>query len=143
VRFWDSSSLLALVIEEKRSQACRRLTRFDPEIAVWALTRTEIVSAIRRRERAGNLTRAEAGSGLRRLERMAEHWLEVDALALVRSRAERLLATHPLKAANAIQLGAALVLSKENPRGKPLVTSDQHLSEAADAEGFDVLVPQP
>ncbi len=143
MRFWDSSSLMALVIEEKRSRACRQLTRVDPDIAVWALSRTEIVSAIRRRERSGDLSRAEAASGLRRLERMAQHWLEVDALASVRDRAERLLSTHSLRAADAIQLGAALVLCKENPREKPFVTSDEHLAQAADAEGFNVLVPRP
>jgi hypothetical protein len=59
-------------------------------------------------------------------------WTEVDALLPVRDRAERLLATHALAAADALQLGAALVLSSERPRGKHFITSDEPLQKTRD-----------
>lgn len=76
---------------------------------------------------------------LARVERLAGKWHEVGDIDLVRDRADRLLAAHDLRAADALQLGAALVLSQERPRGRELVTADAVLGRAAAAEGFTVL----
>ncbi|MBI2898800.1 MAG: type II toxin-antitoxin system VapC family toxin [Planctomycetes bacterium] len=142
MRFWDSSALIPLVCEEAISASCRRLLRNDRSVAVWALTRTEMVSAVRRREREGGLDRDETRSALRRIATLAEHWTEVDALAPVRERAERLLGLHPLASADALQLAAALALAQDRPRGRPFVTADDRLGRAAEAEGFEVAIPR-
>jgi predicted nucleic acid-binding protein len=141
VRFWDSSALVPLVLEEPASVACRRALRADPVTAVWALTRTEVVSAIRRLERAGDLDAAGVATALGRIEARAARWTEVDALEPVRQRAERLLAVHPLRAADALQLGAALALFDDRPRGQFFLTRDTDLAGAAGREGFSVIVP--
>jgi predicted nucleic acid-binding protein len=109
---------------------------------VWALTRTELVSATRRLVRETRLDAAGASSALRRMEALARSWTEIDALALVRERSERLLAVHALTAADALQLGAALIQVRDRPKGRAFVTADDRLALAAEAEGFDVLVPQ-
>ena len=57
----------------------------------------------------------------------------------VRHRAGRLLATHPLRAADALQLAAALVWSEEQPLGEVFVSLDDRLREAARREGFALL----
>ncbi len=142
MRFWDASALVPLICEEPRSAACRRLARSDRAIAVWALTRTEIVSAIYAKVRAGELDRTEATAALRRLEALADRWTEVDALDRVRERAERLLGSHPLRSADALQLAAAIVLADERPRRRPFVTADESLGACARIEGFDVTVPR-
>ncbi len=80
-------------------------------------------------------------SALRRLELLASHWTEVDTLAPVRETAERLLRVHDLRAADALQLGAALVLADGRPRRLGFVTADSRLAEAAEAEDFAVEVP--
>jgi predicted nucleic acid-binding protein len=54
-------------------------------------------------------------------------------------RARRLLETHPLSAADALQLAAALVMTEERPTGTEFVTFDIRLAEAANKEGFPVL----
>ncbi len=141
MRFWDSSAIIPLVLEERASGGCRRALRLDPAMAVWALTRTEIVSAIRRRERAGELDAAGVDISLARIEARAERWTEVEALDPVRERAERLLGTHPLRAADALQLGAALTLFDGRPRSRVFLTRDANLADAARREGFSVLVP--
>ncbi len=142
MRFWDSSALVPLVIEEERSAECRALRRTDRVIVVWALTRTEIVSAIRRLTREAKLDAAGASTALRRMEALARSWAEIDALDIVRERSERLLAAHVLTAADALQLGAALIQVRDRPKGRAFVTADARLAVAADAEGFDVVVPQ-
>lgn len=57
----------------------------------------------------------------------------------VRNQAIRLLGLHPLRAADALQLAAALVWADRRPRGHPFVCLDAGLREAAHAEGFSVL----
>ena len=54
------------------------------------------------------MEQAGAVLAIRRLDALAAHWIEVDGLDAVRARAERILAVHPLRAADALQLAAAL-----------------------------------
>ena len=54
----------------------------------------------------------------------------------LRRRAGRLLSVHPLRAADALQLAAALIWCEEQPHGEVFVTLDVRLGEAAAAEGF-------
>jgi hypothetical protein len=141
MRFWDSSALVSLAVEEPLSAACRRLLRADRRVAAWALTRTEMISAIRRKERAGEILPDGLRLALGRVRRLALGWTEIHALDLARSRAERLLAVHPLRAADALQLAAALLLADGNPGGMAFVVVDDRLARAASAEGFHVIVP--
>ncbi len=57
----------------------------------------------------------------------------------LRERAGRLVASHPLRAADALQLAAALVWCDEAPQGTAFVCLDDRLREAARREGFAVL----
>jgi hypothetical protein len=141
MRFWDSSAIVPLIVEEAGSPSCRRLLRTDRAIAVWALTRVEVLSAIWRAVRSGAMERAAAIQAGRRLDALSTAWTEVDGLAAVRARAERIVAVHPLRAADAVQLAAALVLSRERPRW-PFVTGDRQLASVAELEGFEVVVPE-
>lgn len=141
MRFWDTSAVVPLLVEEPASAACRRELRADPRMAVWALTRTEIVSAVRRRERTGDLDASDVTVALERLEARSARWTEVDALDAVRRRAERLLAVHPIRAADAFQLGAAITLHDDRPHGRSFLTRDAGLADAARREGFSVIVP--
>lgn len=142
VRFWDTSALVPLVVEEAPSTACRRLLRDKATIAVWALTRTEMTSAVWRRRRAGDLEASAMQRVLERIAALAAHWTEITDLDLVRDRAERLLGQHALRSADALQLAAALVLTRERPRNHDLVTADGDLACAAISEGFRVVIPR-
>ena len=53
-------------------------------------------------------------------------------------RAARLLAVHPLRAADALQLAAALLWCEEQPHAEGFVSLDVKLREAAFKEGFTV-----
>lgn len=141
MRFWDSSAIVPLIVEEASSAACRSLLRTDRAIAVWALSRVEVLSAIWREVRAGAMDRAAAIQAGKRLDALSAAWTEVDGLAAVRTRAERLVAVHPLRAADALQMAAALVLSRERARW-PFVTGDRQLASVAELEGFDVIIPE-
>jgi hypothetical protein len=57
----------------------------------------------------------------------------------VRRTAERLLRTHPLRAADALQLAAALIAADHDPTSLAIVCLDERLRVAARREGFIVL----
>lgn len=52
----------------------------------------------------------------------------------------RLLRVHPLRAADALQLAAALIAVSDAPRNFPFTCADARLAEAARKEGFAVQV---
>jgi predicted nucleic acid-binding protein len=139
VRFWDSSALLPLFVRETHSPAVEALVADDPAIIVWWAAHVECGSAVHRLRREGAFTPAEAAQLLTRLTaalgaaEVVQPGEELSAVAL------RLLANHPLRAADALQLAAALVWARGRPAGRELVCLDEQLSTAAILEGFTVL----
>jgi len=75
----------------------------------------------------------------KRFDTLTASWIETQPANKLHQRAIRLLRVHPLRAADALQLAAALVASAENPQTLPFVCSDVRLREAAAKEGFQVL----
>jgi hypothetical protein len=61
---------------------------------------------------------------------------------VVRRHAERLVEMHPLRATDALQIGAALVASDDHPGDLPFVTLDHRQAAAAEREGLRVLEPR-
>lgn len=141
MKFWDTSALVPLIVEEAPSRACRDLLRADPTQIVWCLARTEALSALWRRHRDGGLDRDEVVRAESRLERLVGRASEVADVAAVREAAERALRVHPLRAADALQLGAALVAFDHRPGGRAFVSLDDALVAAAGREGFAALRP--
>lgn len=141
MRFWDSSAVVPLLIDQRATAAVQSEYERDPEILVWWATAVETHSALARIEREGLIERSSLTESLRRLDGFIQSWREVDATARVRQAAIRLLRVHPLRAADALQLGAAVVAGEDHPETLPFVTLDDRLSEAAEREGFSVVRP--
>ena len=138
MRYWDASALVPLVVAEPSSDVLRRLAR-EGDVVTWCLSAVEISSAIERRAREGALGAADRQSALATLADLAEVWTEITAVAAVRERACRLLAVHSLRAADALQLAAALVAAGDRPAGHQFVCADGRLADAAEREGYRVL----
>jgi predicted nucleic acid-binding protein len=141
MRFWDSSAVAPLIIEQRSSRACRSLYRADPSVALWTFTRTEVVSVVQRLRCEGLLADRDVTKAIGRLDALVTRAAEVTSLDAVRERAERALSVHALRAADALQLGAALILVGDRPKRRPFVVADARLADAARREGFDVIVP--
>jgi uncharacterized protein len=139
VKFWDSSAIVPLHIDEPATDRLRRLLRADPGVVVWMLSSVEVLSAIARHRRASK--GADDRLHAARLEVIARwpQWSAVTHVEAVRRRAERLVAVHPLAAADALQLAAALVASSDRPETLDFVTLDTRLATAAQLEGFHVV----
>lgn len=141
MKFWDSSAVVPLAVEQPSSRSCRRLLRADSHQIVWSFARTEVLSALCRLHREGMLAPPALAIASARVERMADRWTEVDAIVPVRTHAEALLHRHALTAADALQLGAALVACDGRPRGRSFISLDDRLLLAATREGFDAVRP--
>lgn len=138
MKFWDSSALVPLIVEEPASAELGRFLAEDPDFLVWTLTSVELLSML------GRLGRVAAGlddliPGLRSdaLD-LVERAVIVSDVDGVRRRAERLVGVHPLTAADAMQLGAAIIASGDRPETLPFVTLDRPLARCAQLEGFQV-----
>lgn len=139
MRFWDASAILPLLVDEPRSAAIVARLSEDPAAAVWWYTPVECWSALARLERERRLTEDGLGAAAGLLAAAARRWTEIPPVDRVRDQAIRLLRTHALRAADALQLAAALVLSDFDPQTLPFVTLDERLAAAARREGFEVL----
>ncbi len=141
MRFWDSSALVPLLVAEASSDAVLRDFEGDPEVMVWWGSEVECVSALARLEREGSLAADGMIDALGRLDLLSLAWREVQPIPRVRQIAIRLLRVHPLRAADALQLAAAIVAAEERPATLPLVTLDEQFARAAEREGFPVVRP--
>lgn len=141
MRFWDSSAIVPLVLVESASARVRNWYRTDSEIIVWTLTRVELLSAIARRRREDSKSNPMLTAARRNVMRAWDGWSEITSVELVRRYAERLVESYPLRAADALQLGAALMAAEGDPRNLEFVTLDRNLADAAEREGFPVLGP--
>ena len=100
---------------------------------------TECISALARRRREGRLPARSETAARRALDALAASWSEILPGDGLRQGAERLLTVHPLRAADAFQLAAALVWARGEPQGRILVSVNDRLREAAEREGFEVV----
>lgn len=137
MRFWDSSAIVPLLLDQPATRGLTALAR-DPEgLAVWWGTVVECASAIARTSRASVISSAEESQALSLLTAIAAAWTEIQPTEGVRNAARRLLRVHPLRAADAMQLAAALAWADGAPDLR-FVTRDERLAEAARREGFAV-----
>lgn len=139
MRFWDSSAILPLLLPDPRTETLSELLRDDPAVAIWWGTPVECASAIARLERERRLTEIGATAAAARLAEAAKGWTEIPPTERVRDQAARLLRIHPLRAADSLQLAAAVVLADFDQRSLAFVTLDSQLASAARREGFEVL----
>lgn len=141
VRFWDSSAIVPLLISQPASETMAAAFATDPDIVAWWGTEVECSSAIERLQREGRLRSSEAAAAYQRLDAHRMSWQEVQPASRLRKAAERLLRVHPLRAADALQLAAALIAADGNPETLAFVTLDERLARAAEREGFPVIEP--
>jgi predicted nucleic acid-binding protein len=135
VKFWDSSALVPLCLEQPRTEVALRWLDQDPEQVVWWGSAVECASAIARLHRDGHLTDREEAQARELLATLRASWFEVQPGPGVRDQAFRLLRLHPVRAADALQLAAAITWSGTPPTGT-LLTFNERLATAARREGF-------
>jgi predicted nucleic acid-binding protein len=139
MRFWDSSALVPLLVQERTTEAVLALYRDDSDVLTWWGTQVECASALSRLAREAGLSVSNMTASFRRLSGLAKSWHEVEPGEMVRETAHRFLRVHDLRAADALQLAAAFLAAEGHPRTLEIVSLDQRLNTAALLEGFEVI----
>jgi hypothetical protein len=115
------------------------LLKEDEDMLAWWGTPVEIASALARREREGVMTAEQVAIALSSVKELADGWHEIVPTPAIRLTAQRMLRTHPLHAADSLQLAAALIAANHAPAELEFVCFDDRLAAAAAREGFPVI----
>lgn len=143
MNFWDSSAIVALIADEPLTPVARQVLESDERMAAWWGTSVECVAAVARQERDASIGVDRATELMRRLDALAAQWHEVLPTRRIKMTARRLLRVHPLKAADALQLAAAVAVAEDEPGLLGFVSFDAKLNEAAAREGFNLPAAGP
>jgi len=138
MRFWDSSALVPLVVRQPGSAEAERWMAEDADAVTWTLTQVEVVSALRRLVRDGLLAERSAAQAESVCDELLARSHVVTDVERAKEVARRLLRVHALRAADALQLAAALAWAEGRPTGLTLHTFDVRLALAAEREGFRI-----
>ena len=103
---------------------------------MWWATHVEIASALAQLLRQQKITAAECAHGKQQAEGMANLWRMIAPSAKIAFDARAALERYPLRAAEALQLAAAMEWCEGNPKGNVFLTFDRRLREAAGVAGF-------
>ena len=139
MKYWDSSALVPLCVDESSSPRMREFYRADPVVVTWWGSEIECVTAFARLEREGAMTAEMVSEAVARLRSLGGAWHEVQPTQLLRDTAVRLLRVHPLRGADSVQLAAAVIAADREPAAMAMVSLDARLASAARREGFTVL----
>ncbi len=143
--YLETSALVKLYVREPGTERLLRLVSRtnNHRFAVLTLSRVEFHSAIRRREREGDI---DPSLGRRLLNRFDEHMETKFVKQVINDSvldiAASLVDQHPLRAYDAVQLAGCLTLRAGSGHDAPtFVSSDHRLIEVAQAEGLPSLDP--
>jgi predicted nucleic acid-binding protein len=136
--FWDASALIPLCVPSQGGSEARHLLSQNKPVVWWG-SAVEIWSALARLGRQGVLTASQWKSAGERLSLLRLSGREVQPTIRVRDLAELQIDRYALRAADALQLAAALDWCNERPKRRNFLCCDQRLGEAAHQAGFSVI----
>jgi predicted nucleic acid-binding protein len=142
MRFWDSSGIVPLLVTQSKTRSAQRILSDDREVLVWWASETECASAIARLEREALLDQPSTTQAFERLDDFKGAWHEIQPSEAIRTTARRLLRVHNLRAADSLQLAAALTASEARPASLDIVSLDDRLVDAAVREGLGVVATE-
>jgi uncharacterized protein len=136
--FWDASALVPLCVDDINSRRVQLQLRQSLPVVWWASS-IEVHSAVARLHRQGKLRDVEKKGALARLDVLSRAWREILPSDSLRNLARQLLDTYELRAADSLQLAAALTWCQHRPSRRAFLSADQRLSKCATAAGFSVI----
>jgi uncharacterized protein len=146
--FIDTSALVKRYVKEKGSAWVRSAVKPSSgnTIIVATITQVEIMSAVARRQREGSISARIAKTLRLLMDRHFKHEYEVISMtSSIVTKAKDLLAQHPLRAYDAVQLATAVTahdtLVANHLTAPTFVCSDTRLLDVAEALGLAGLNP--
>ena len=135
--FWDTSAIIHICVPGQSASAARRILD-QHAVVVWWTARVEVRSVLERLRKEGAISPRAYGASRNRLEVLLDSWREILPSDSLRELACVQLERFPIRAADALHLGAALIWCNQKPRRRLFVCNDLRLSDAARQAGFTV-----
>jgi predicted nucleic acid-binding protein len=107
------------------------------EVVVWWASPVEIASGLARLVRMNYLTPSDCAKARKLAANLGDTWSVIQPSESVRASAVRFVDHYDLRAADSLQLSAALAWCGGAPHGRVFLTADRKLREAAFLAGFD------
>jgi predicted nucleic acid-binding protein len=142
--YLETSALVKLYVNEPGTDRLLKLAAAPEghQFAILALAQAELRSAVRRRERAGDLDEVVAVRMLGSFDLHCQtRFLRQGVTDPVIDLACGLIDRHPLRAYDALQLAGCLVLKLTTGQSPVFTCADHQLLEAAKSEGLIWLNP--
>jgi len=145
--FFDSSALVKAYIAETGTNWVRTIVDDDQhQIYISQLTELEVIAALTRRFRIGDLTLPERDQAARDVRQDCASYFVIDLTNEIVEAAIDLALRHNLRAYDAAQLACALKVtsvlsSNQRYTGLTLVSADLELNDASTLEGFQIEDP--
>jgi len=134
--FWDASALVPLCVLQDTTARATALYHTN-EIVIWWATPVEIQGALARLVRMGQLSADSWRKARKVSEFLSFSWSEIQPSSGLRARAMDVVERYDLRAADALQLAAALEWCEGVAQGRTFLTADERLRDAALLAGFD------
>jgi predicted nucleic acid-binding protein len=143
--FLESSALAKLFVQERGTD--RLIALVEPlasaQKLVSCLALLDVYAAIRKRERAGGITAADAAAVLEKLNAEFSQMTEQPVSAAVTDTAKQLLDRYGVRPVDALQLASCcLARTMSGVTDYIFVSTNAMLLDAAKAEGLQVLNPE-
>jgi predicted nucleic acid-binding protein len=143
--FFDSSSLVKRYAKEAGTAWIFSLIRpsADNRLYLARITGAEIMTALTKKRRMGEISRGEMNKAIRRFEReYPNKFILIEVMPAVIQSAMNLAKKYPLRGYDAVQLAAALSANRirQNAGAHTLefISADDNLNNAATSEGLAV-----
>lgn len=133
--FWDTSALIFLCTNQPSQTNVEELADRH-EIVTWWATPVEARSSLARLVRMQELDQLRLTDAVDRLGELKALWKEIDPSESLRDFAEELPERFGLRAGDALQLAAAYTWVMQKPAGRPFISGDKRLLDAAEQMGF-------
>ncbi|MDP2607035.1 MAG: type II toxin-antitoxin system VapC family toxin [Deltaproteobacteria bacterium] len=137
--YFDTSALVKRYLRERGSAQVGSLLRRH-DVLSSAITPVEILSALCRRKRSGDLSEEDFSALLSRVQSDRLRWELVEVGGTVLSRAEQIVqGTVPVRALDAVHVGSLLAFQAASSIQISFVTGDARQRDAANYLGVGVI----
>ena len=136
--FWDTSALVPLCAGQRITPRAVALYRKHDAVVWWAAP-VELASALARLRRMNHLDAGAWVKARQLAQKLAQTWSVIQPTDSLRARSVALVERYDLRAADALQLAAALAWCEDVPQGRHFLTADEKLRQAALLAGFAAL----
>ena len=136
--FWDTSALVPLCVRQSMTPDVVGLYKIH-DVVVWWTTPVEIASALARLVRMQQINPGDCAKARKLVHVLADSWSVIQPSETLRARALQLVERYDLRAADSLQLAAAVEWCEGVPQGRVFLTTDERLRTAALLAGFDAI----